>query len=88
MIEFVQGLFGESNEPSYFGIVNRFYVDPGYPLPEGLELDPTSGVIQGIPMEVVKSVFPVYAENEGGVRSSRIFIVVRKGKCLSLIHIF
>ena len=81
MIEFVQGLFGESNEPSYFGIVNRFYVDPGYPLPEGLELDPTSGVIQGIPMEVVKSVFTVYAENEGGVRSSRIFIVVRKGKC-------
>lgn len=81
-MEFVQGISGESVTPSYEGIVNRFYLDPGYRLPEGLELDPISGVIRGIPMELVtKSFYTVYAENQGGVRSSRILITVRKGKC-------
>ena len=68
--------------PHYVNIITHFHLDENVNLPTGLTLDEVTGAITGIPTEVmdIKS-FTIYGENETGVTSTEISILIRVGEC-------
>ncbi|KNB41304.1 hypothetical protein JH06_5416 [Blastocystis sp. subtype 4] len=63
--------------PSVRNIVDRWYIDTGVVLPNGLSLNAQTGEISGTPT------YTVYAENESGATQATVSIEVRKGQCMA-----
>ena len=71
-----------TDTPTFDNIIDSFFVDEGVLLPEGLELDTTTGIIRGKPITVVDGmVFTIYGKNEKGATFTNVTISVRKGMC-------
>ena len=83
-IVFVKDAQNSSPLPSYNYIVQEFYLDSHVSLPQGLSLDPVSGCISGMPMEVMNAtVYTIYAKNTGGATSTTVSIVIREAFCIA-----
>ena len=80
--EFVLGTQVSTGNPSFENIITTFSVSPS--LPAGLSIDPTTGVISGIPTEEkVTALFTVIGSNPISAAQVEINISVRKGRCLA-----
>jgi 6-phosphogluconolactonase len=72
---YARGVGIEPNPPSVKGKVTAYWVEP--PLPKGLVLDPTTGVITGAPDAVSDlSAFTVFAKNKHGKTSTQLSVGV------------
>ncbi|KNB41300.1 hypothetical protein JH06_5826 [Blastocystis sp. subtype 4] len=70
--------------PSVRNIVDRWYIDTGVVLPNGLSLNAQTGEISGTPTsEQSLTTYTVYAENESGATQATVSIEVRKGQCMA-----
>ena len=70
--------------PLVMNIVERWYVDTGVFLPDGLSLNAQTGEISGNPSSVKDLMtFTVYAENQSGATQTIVSIQVRKGRCIA-----
>ena len=79
---FVIGTEVTTGAPTYRNIIEKWYVDEGVQLPEGLSLDATTGAISGKPTTAQElTSFTVYAENPTGAVSVVITMTIRKGEC-------
>ena len=68
--------------PRFVNLITSFNLTEEGPLPAGLNLDPITGVISGIPTVMVEeAVIEVVGENPTGIVSTRFTIRVRKGSC-------
>ena len=81
---FVLGTVSTTGIPSVRNIVERWYIDSGVFLPDGLSLDEKTGEISGIPTDTMElTTYTVYAENESGATRAIVSIQVRKGQCVA-----
>ena len=81
---FIKDTHVSSNLPISVNVITRWYVDENVQLPAGLNLDPLTGEISGIPTSIQELIsYTVYAENPSGATSTVITIQVRKGTCLA-----
>ncbi|KNB42135.1 hypothetical protein JH06_4648 [Blastocystis sp. subtype 4] len=81
---FVMGTAVTTGVPSVRNIVDRWYIDEGVTLPNGLSLDSQTGEISGTPTETMDlTTYTVYAENESGATQATVSIQVRKGQCMA-----
>lgn len=78
----VKDVFFKSEAPTYSNIIVEFYLDTNVNLPDGLSLDPTTGVISGTPSsEFPFTAFSIYGKNPQGAAVTTISIAVRSGEC-------
>ena len=81
---FVMGTVVTTGVPSVNNIVDRWYIDEGVTLPNGLSLDSQTGEISGTPTDIMDlTTYTVYAENESGATQATVSIQVRKGTCMA-----
>ena len=81
---FVMGTQVTTGVPLVMNIVERWYVDTGVFLPDGLSLNAQTGEISGTPSSVKDLMtFTVYAENQSGATQTIVSIQVRKGRCIA-----
>ena len=81
---FVMGTAVTTGVPSVRNIVDRWYIDEGVTLPNGLSLNAQTGEISGTPSSVKDLMtFTVYAENQSGATQTIVSIQVRKGRCIA-----
>ena len=81
---FVMGTQVTTGVPFVMNIVERWYVDTGVFLPDGLSLNEKTGEISGVPTSVQElTTYTVYAENESGATRTTVIIQVRKGQCVA-----
>ena len=81
---FVMGTAVSSGVPSVRNIVERWYIDTGVFLPDGLSLNEKTGEISGTPTDTFDlKAFTIYAENPSGATQVVIAIQVRKGQCMA-----
>ncbi|KNB41320.1 cadherin domain-containing protein, partial [Blastocystis sp. subtype 4] len=81
---FVMGTAVTTGVPSVRNIVDRWYIDTGVTLPNGLSLNAQTGEISGTPIAEQELVtYTVYAENESGATQATVSIQVRKGECMA-----
>ncbi|KAK8800128.1 hypothetical protein WA171_004763 [Blastocystis sp. BT1] len=81
---FVMGTQVTTGVPMVMNIVERWYVDTGVFLPDGLSLNAQTGEISGTPSSVKDLMtFTVYAENQSGATQTIVSIQVRKGRCIA-----
>ena len=79
---FVIGTQTQSDVPKYNNIITNFRVHENTPLPEGLSVDATTGVIVGVPTKVAGiAAYTIYGENPVAATQTVINISVRKGEC-------
>lgn len=74
--------------PSFENLITRFNISDAVgansALPEGLNLDPVTGVISGIPTALVENLLvEIVGENPAGIVSTRFLLTVRKGRCVA-----
>ena len=68
--------------PKYDNLITEFYFNDNSTLPQGLELDSTTGAITGVPTEVFDLfVFTVMGANPSGVTATTLTLSVRLGSC-------
>ncbi|KAK8807821.1 hypothetical protein WA171_000770 [Blastocystis sp. BT1] len=81
---FVMGTVSTTGIPSVRNIVERWYIDTGVTLPNGLSLNSETGEISGIPTDTMDlRTYTVYAENESGATQATLSIQIRKGRCVA-----
>ena len=81
-MEFVMNTEVASEPPAYDNIITEFYMQESTPLPVGLSLNPTTGVISGVPAEVTEAnSYVVRGKNPKGETFTTVIISVRKGYC-------
>ena len=81
-MEFVLNVPSQSVRPTFQYLVKRFTMDSGQILPLGLQLNSSTGVIEGTPVEeVFEEKYKIYAENPSGAKSVVVRITVRRGYC-------
>ncbi|KNB41259.1 hypothetical protein JH06_5910 [Blastocystis sp. subtype 4] len=81
---FVMGTQVTTGVPLVMNIVERWYIDTGVFLPDGLSLNAQTGEISGNPIDTMDlTYFTVYAENQSGATQATLSIVVRKGRCVA-----
>lgn len=81
-MEFVLNVPSQSVQPTFRYVVKRFTMDAGKRLPLGLQLNGSTGVIEGTPLEeVLEEQYKIYAENPSGAKSVVVRITVRRGYC-------
>ena len=81
---FVMGTAVTTGVPSVRNIVDRWYIDEGVTLPNGLSLNAQTGEISGTPIAEQELItYTVYAENESGATQATVSIQVRKGECMA-----
>jgi hypothetical protein len=69
--------------PSYNNLITKFYLDDNVFLPDGLELDETTGAITGTPTKVSSlQTYTIYGSNPAGVTYTTLSLQVRVGQCL------
>ena len=80
---FVRGTEVKTDKPTYVNIITEFAMSTSTPLPQGLAIDPLTGVISGIPSIAAETqAFTVYGTNPKGTALVEILITIRNGKCL------
>ena len=68
--------------PTYFNIIEKFYLDENVQLPAGLVLNEITGAITGMPVEVMDvKTFTIFGQNQRGIVSTEITLSVRYGEC-------
>ena len=78
------GTVSTTGIPSVRNIVERWYIDTGVTLPNGLSLNSETGEISGIPTDTMDlRTYTVYAENESGATQATLSIQIRKGRCVA-----
>ena len=81
---FVLDVEGATTAPEYDNIIDEFFIDESVKLPEGLSLDPTTGIISGKPTKVTEiAMFTIYGKNSRSATQTAVSIGVRKGLCLA-----
>ena len=84
LYNFVMGTQVTTRVPLVRNLVDRWYIDTGVFLPDGLSLNEKTGEISGVPTSVQElTTYTVYAENESGATRTTVFIQVRKGQCVA-----
>ncbi|KAK8806653.1 hypothetical protein WA171_004334 [Blastocystis sp. BT1] len=84
LYNFVMGTQVTTRVPLVRNLVDRWYVDTGVFLPDGLSLNEKTGEISGVPTSVQElTTYTVYAENESGATRTTVIIQVRKGQCVA-----
>ena len=84
LYNFVMGTQVTTRVPLVRNLVDRWYVDTGVFLPDGLSLNEKTGEISGVPTSVQElTTYTVYAENESGATQATVSIQVRKGECMA-----
>lgn len=79
---FVMGTAVTTDTPTYLNIIEEFYLASNTFLPDGLELDPSTGRIHGTPtVEMGLMAYTIYGKNKVGATMTAINIQVRKGEC-------
>ena len=81
-LKFVVGTVVRVEPPKYDNLITEFYFNDNSTLPQGLELDSTTGAITGVPTEVFDLfVFTVMGANPSGVTATTLTLSVRLGSC-------
>ena len=81
-LQLVVGTVVKVEPPKYDNLITVFYLNDNSTLPQGLQLDSTTGAITGIPTEEFDLfVFTVMGANPGGVAAATITLSVRLGSC-------
>ena len=79
---FVMDTHVTTGRPSWKNIIQVFFMDDHVYLPLGLELDPVTGEISGVPIEVSEMTsFTIYGRNERATTMFVLNIQVREGIC-------
>ena len=69
--------------PTYKNIIQSFFLEEHVYLPLGLELDPKTGEIHGVPIEEqTMTAYTIYGKNERAAAMFVLSIQVRKGTCI------
>ena len=80
---FVRGTEVKTDAPTYVNIITEFAMSTSTPLPQGLEIDPVTGVISGVPTIAMETqAFTVYGTNPKGTALVEILITICNGQCL------
>ena len=73
-----------TGRPFFVNVIERFYLEEGNVLPEGLTFNETTGEVTGIPRKLAENtVITVCGENQRGVAKAMLSIVIRVGRCQS-----
>ena len=71
-----------TEEPEYSNRITEFYMQEDTPLPDGIKINPTTGVISGVPTSTFAArSFTVRGKNPKGETFTVINISARKGYC-------
>ena len=79
---FVVNTESSTEEPEYSNRITEFYMQEDTPLPDGIKIDSTTGVISGVPTSTFAArSFTVRGKNPKGETFTVINISARKGYC-------
>ena len=79
---FVVGTEVSTGRPTYKNIITEFSLDSASSLPAGVSLDPTTGVISGVPTAPMdKQEVIIHGTNPQGATFVKLMIFARKGFC-------
>ena len=79
---FVVGTEVSTGRPTYRNIITEFSLDSASSLPAGVSLDPTTGVISGVPTAPMdKQEVIIHGTNPQGATFVKLMIFARKGFC-------